>query len=149
MLGISIRFCSFEGANENVWHILEVQSNSPAEAAGLRAFTDFIIGADSVMHESEDLFTLVEAHEGRPLKLYVYNTETDHCREVLIKIRVFAKQMNTINIFHRLTLLPMELGEAKGASVAGSVMDIYTESHWRTSLHHPNQCPNKRSLMAV
>lgn len=84
LLGISIRFCSFEGANENVWHILEVQSNSPAEAAGLRAFTDFIIGADSVMHESEDLFTLVEAHEGRPLKLYVYNTETDHCREVNI-----------------------------------------------------------------
>lgn len=22
LLGISIRFCSFEGANENVWHIL-------------------------------------------------------------------------------------------------------------------------------
>lgn len=22
MLGVSIRFCSFEGANENVWHIL-------------------------------------------------------------------------------------------------------------------------------
>ncbi|TRY63895.1 hypothetical protein TCAL_07264 [Tigriopus californicus] len=84
LLGISIRFCSFEGANENVWHILDVQSNSPAEAAGLRGFTDFIIGADSVMHESEDLFTLVESHEGRPLKLYVYNTETDHCREVNI-----------------------------------------------------------------
>ena len=24
LLGVSIRFCSFEGANENVWHILEV-----------------------------------------------------------------------------------------------------------------------------
>ena len=36
MLGISIRFCSFEGANENVWHILEVKPTSPAEAAGLR-----------------------------------------------------------------------------------------------------------------
>lgn len=22
LLGISIRFCSFEGANENIWHIL-------------------------------------------------------------------------------------------------------------------------------
>jgi hypothetical protein len=22
LLGVSIRFCSFEGANENVWHIL-------------------------------------------------------------------------------------------------------------------------------
>ena len=82
LLGISIRFCSFEGANENVWHILDVQPNSPAAIAGLRSNTDCIIGADSVLHESEDLFSLIEAHEGRPLKLYVYNTETDHCREV-------------------------------------------------------------------
>lgn len=31
LLGISIRFCSFEGANENIWHILEVNPTSPAE----------------------------------------------------------------------------------------------------------------------
>lgn len=36
------------------------------------------------MHESEDLFTLIEAHEGRALKLYVYNINDDTCREVLI-----------------------------------------------------------------
>ncbi|KAL1451358.1 hypothetical protein WDU94_005743 [Cyamophila willieti] len=48
LLGVSIRFCSFEGANENVWHILEVHPCSPAELAGLRPFTDYIIGADSV-----------------------------------------------------------------------------------------------------
>ena len=51
-----------------------------------RPYTDYIIGADSVLHESEDLFTLIEAHEARPLKLYVYNTETDHCREVSFQI---------------------------------------------------------------
>ncbi|KAJ8879682.1 hypothetical protein PR048_020290 [Dryococelus australis] len=84
LLGVSIRFCSFEGANENVWHILEVHPSSPAELAGLRPFSDYIIGADSVLHESEDLFTLIEAHEGRPLKLYVYNTADDTCREVSI-----------------------------------------------------------------
>jgi len=84
LLGVSIRFCSFEGANENVWHILEVSPSSPAELAGMRQYSDYIIGADSVLHESEDLFSLIEAHEGRPLKLYVYNTETDHCREVTI-----------------------------------------------------------------
>ena len=67
-----------------MWHILEVNASSPAELAGLRAFSDYIIGADSVLHESEDLFSLIEAHEGRPLKLYVYNTETDHCREVTL-----------------------------------------------------------------
>ena len=84
LLGVSIRFCSFEGANENVWHILEVSPKSPAELAGLRPYSDYIIGADSILHESEDLFSLIEAHEGRPLKLYIYNTETDHCREVTI-----------------------------------------------------------------
>lgn len=56
--------------------------SSPAEAAGLRSFTDYIIGADSILHESEDLFTLIESHEGRNLKMYVYNTEDDTCREV-------------------------------------------------------------------
>ncbi|XP_070569737.1 Golgi reassembly-stacking protein 2-like isoform X2 [Ptychodera flava] len=84
LLGVSIRFCSFEGANENVWHVLDVQRNSPADFAGLRSNTDYIIGADSVLHESEDLFSLIESHEGRPLKLYVYNTETDGVREVTL-----------------------------------------------------------------
>lgn len=84
LLGISIRFCSFEGANENVWHILEVHPSSPADLAGLRPFTDYIIGADAVLHESEDLYTLVESHENRCLKLYVYNSQEDSCREVTI-----------------------------------------------------------------
>ncbi|CAJ1079371.1 Golgi reassembly-stacking protein 2-like [Xyrichtys novacula] len=84
LLGVSIRFCSFEGANENVWHVLEVEPNSPAALAGLRAHTDYIIGADMVMSESEDLFSIVETYEGKELKLYVYNTDTDNCREVLI-----------------------------------------------------------------
>ncbi|XP_040910364.1 Golgi reassembly-stacking protein 2-like [Toxotes jaculatrix] len=84
LLGVSIRFCSFEGANENVWHVLEVEPNSPAAIAGLRPHTDYIIGADTVMNESEDLFSLIESHEGKGLKLYVYNTDTDNCREVVI-----------------------------------------------------------------
>ncbi|KAG5678554.1 hypothetical protein PVAND_008219 [Polypedilum vanderplanki] len=84
LLGVSIRFCSFEGANENVWHILEVHPSSPAEAAGLRSFSDYIIGADSILHESEDLFTLIETHENKQLKLYVYNCDEDKCREVVI-----------------------------------------------------------------
>jgi len=43
-----------------------------------------VIGADSVLHESEDFFSLVEAHIGRALKLYVYNLDTDRCRDVII-----------------------------------------------------------------
>jgi len=84
LLGVSIRFCSFEGANENIWHVLEVEPNSPAYLAGLRPFTDYIIGADSILTEQEDLFTLIESNEGKPLKLYVYNSETDASREVVL-----------------------------------------------------------------
>ncbi|KAJ8268016.1 hypothetical protein COCON_G00131880 [Conger conger] len=84
LLGASVRFCSFQGANENVWHVLDVDPNSPAAIAGLRAHTDFIVGADQVLQDSEDFFSLIEAHEGKPLKLLVYNTETDQCRDVLV-----------------------------------------------------------------
>ena len=34
--------------------------------------------------QSEDLFTLIESHEGKALKLYVYNTDADSCREVTL-----------------------------------------------------------------
>ncbi|TKR63448.1 hypothetical protein L596_027280 [Steinernema carpocapsae] len=30
LLGVSIRFCSFDGASQNVWHVISVQPNSPA-----------------------------------------------------------------------------------------------------------------------
>ncbi|XP_018974393.1 Golgi reassembly-stacking protein 1-like [Cyprinus carpio] len=84
LLGASVRFCSFQGANENVWHVLDVEPNSPAALAGLQEHSDFIVGADQVLQDSEDFFSLIEAHEGKPLKLLVYNTETDNCREVIV-----------------------------------------------------------------
>ncbi|KAG9347781.1 hypothetical protein JZ751_003796 [Albula glossodonta] len=84
LLGASVRFCSFKGANENVWHVLDVEPNSPAALAGLQAHTDFIVGADQVLQDSEDFFSLIESHEGKPLKLLVYNMKTDQCREVVV-----------------------------------------------------------------
>ncbi|XP_034559547.1 Golgi reassembly-stacking protein 1-like [Notolabrus celidotus] len=84
LLGASVRFCSYQGANENVWHVLDVEASSPAALAGLQPHTDYIVGADQVMQDSEDFFSLIEAHEGKPLKLLVYNTQTDACREVVV-----------------------------------------------------------------
>ncbi|KAL5288630.1 GORASP1 family protein [Megaselia abdita] len=85
LLGVSIKFCSFEGANENIWHVLEVHPSSPAEAAGLRAHTDYIIGSDAIRPENDDFFTLIETHEGQNLKMYVYNVTDDACREITLK----------------------------------------------------------------
>ncbi|XP_075068273.1 Golgi reassembly-stacking protein 1 [Mixophyes fleayi] len=84
LLGASVRFCSFQGANEHVWHVLDVEPNSPAALAGLQAFIDYIVGSDQILQESEDFYALIESHEGKPLKLLVYNTETDSCREVFV-----------------------------------------------------------------
>lgn len=84
VLGVSIRFCSFDRANENVWHILDVQPNSPAALSGLRSNSDYIIGSDTLLTEPEDLFTLIESSENKQLKLYVYNFDLDTVREVLL-----------------------------------------------------------------
>ncbi|XP_070586031.1 Golgi reassembly-stacking protein 1 [Erythrolamprus reginae] len=84
LLGASVRFCSFQGANEHVWHVLDVEPASPAALAGLKPHSDYVIGSDQILHESEDFFSLIDSHEGKPLKLVVYNTETDSCREVFV-----------------------------------------------------------------
>uniref|UniRef100_A0A672J787 Golgi reassembly stacking protein 2 n=1 Tax=Salarias fasciatus TaxID=181472 RepID=A0A672J787_SALFA len=122
LLGVSIRFCSFEGANENVWHVLEVEPNSPAALAGLRPHADYIIGADTVMTESEDLFSLVETHEGKELKLYVYNTDTDNCREVVITPNCDWGGEGSLGCgigygyLHRIPTLPFTEGKKMGFS---------------------------------
>lgn len=84
LLGVSIRFASFQGANEHVWHVLDVEPNSPAYIAGFRPFSDYIIGSDSLLSEEDDLFTLIASHDGRQLKLFVYNSDADASREVII-----------------------------------------------------------------
>ena len=65
-------------------HAQNVQPEGPGAKAGLHSDTDFIYGADLVHHESKDLVTLIESHKGRPLTLFVYNAETDACREVTV-----------------------------------------------------------------
>ncbi|XP_006869242.1 PREDICTED: Golgi reassembly-stacking protein 1 [Chrysochloris asiatica] len=84
LLGASVRFCNFRRANEQVWHVLDVEPSSPAALAGLRPYTDYVVGSDQILQESEDFFTLIESHEGKPLKLMVYNSELDFCREVTV-----------------------------------------------------------------
>nr|6G8W_A Chain A, Golgi reassembly-stacking protein 1 [Homo sapiens]6G8W_B Chain B, Golgi reassembly-stacking protein 1 [Homo sapiens] len=71
-------------ASEQVWHVLDVEPSSPAALAGLRPYTDYVVGSDQILQESEDFFTLIESHEGKPLKLMVYNSKSDSCREVTV-----------------------------------------------------------------
>ncbi|KAG0085187.1 Golgi reassembly-stacking protein 2 [Podila epicladia] len=85
LLGCSIRFCMFDAINDVVWHILDVAPGSPAERAGLCAHSDYVIGTPyGIMRGEGDLYDLVEDNVGEPLRLHVYNTETDHVREIVI-----------------------------------------------------------------
>ncbi|KAJ8653669.1 hypothetical protein O0I10_010707 [Lichtheimia ornata] len=85
LIGCSIRFCSYERAGEHVWHVLSVAPNSPAEMAGIIPESDYIIGSPHAVLASEDgFYDLVEEHIGKPLQLYLYNSEWDSCREVII-----------------------------------------------------------------
>ncbi|RVE58025.1 hypothetical protein OJAV_G00204910 [Oryzias javanicus] len=139
LLGVSIRFCSFQGANENVWHVLEVEPNSPASLAGLRAYVDYIIGADADMNEGEDLFSLIEAHEGRELKMYVYSTDADNCREVIITPNSEWGGKGSLGCgigfgyLHRIPTLPCKEGKksfsAQSSDVAPASLDGLSEVH--------------------
>ena len=85
LLGLSLRLCNPDGALENVWHILEVLDDSPAYSAGLVPFGDYVLGAASnVLHKESDFYKLVEEHVDKPLRLFVYNSDFDVTREVVI-----------------------------------------------------------------
>ena len=55
--------------------------NSPAAQAGLIPHTDYILGSDTMVGD-DDLYTLIENNNHKELKLFVYNSESDACREV-------------------------------------------------------------------
>ncbi|MCP9259931.1 Golgi reassembly-stacking protein 2 [Dirofilaria immitis] len=81
LLGISIRFCSLKEHVKMFGMLYKFSSNSPAEIAGLQSNLDYILGAESVLNQADDLIAHLQANEGKPIKLYVYNTESDSVRE--------------------------------------------------------------------
>jgi hypothetical protein len=67
----------------------DVYPNSPAATAGLRPYTDYVIGApELVFNDSEDFFMLVQNNIGKQIQLYVYNAEEDAVRTVWHRIRL-------------------------------------------------------------
>ncbi|KAG7292531.1 hypothetical protein NEMBOFW57_002566 [Staphylotrichum longicolle] len=74
-LGLTLQWTPISVVS-NIWHVLDVPANSPADAAGLLPYSDYILGTpEGVLHGEGGLSELVEDHIGRPLRLYVYNNE--------------------------------------------------------------------------
>lgn len=83
-LGLTLQWTALSSV-ANIWHILDVPGNSPADVAGLLPYSDYILGTpEGVLHGESGLGELVEDHIGRPLRLYVYNNEYDVTREITI-----------------------------------------------------------------
>jgi hypothetical protein len=70
---------------EDVWHILDVAPNSPADVAGLLPYGDYVIGSpEGLVRGESGLGELIEDHINRPLRLIVYNHEYNVTRPVTI-----------------------------------------------------------------
>jgi GRASP55/65 PDZ-like domain len=83
-LGLTLQWTPL-AATENVWHILEVIPDSPADQAGLLPYGDYIIGTpEGIVHGESGLGELVEDFLSRPLRLWVYNNEYAVTRPVTI-----------------------------------------------------------------
>ncbi|KAI9712274.1 MAG: hypothetical protein M1820_001487 [Bogoriella megaspora] len=83
-LGLSLQWAPLT-ATEDVWHILDVAPNSPADQAGLLPYGDYVIGSpEGTVKGESGLGELIEEFADRPLRLYVYNQEYDVIRPVTI-----------------------------------------------------------------
>ncbi|KAK5126079.1 hypothetical protein LTR85_011434 [Meristemomyces frigidus] len=83
-LGLALQWAALN-VTEDVWHILDVMPNSPADVAGLLPYSDYVIGSpDGNLQGDAGLGGLVEQSMEQPLRLYVYNHEYDVTRMVTI-----------------------------------------------------------------
>ena len=83
-LGLTLQWTPLS-STEDVWHILDVIPNSPADAAGLLPYGDYIVGTpEGNVHGEAGLGELVEDFLSRTLRLYVYNHEYGVTRLVTI-----------------------------------------------------------------
>ncbi|KAF2665126.1 hypothetical protein BT63DRAFT_434568 [Microthyrium microscopicum] len=81
-LGLSLQWAPLS-STEDVWHVLEVAPNSPADKAGLLPYGDYIIGSpEGIVRGESGLPELIEDFLDQPLKLFVYNHEYNVTRPV-------------------------------------------------------------------
>ncbi|KAF2266203.1 hypothetical protein CC78DRAFT_492326 [Lojkania enalia] len=84
ILGLSLQWAPLS-MTEDVWHILDVIPNSPADVAGLLPYGDYVIGSpEGLVRGESGLGELVEDYLNRPLRLIVYNHEYNVTRPITI-----------------------------------------------------------------
>lgn len=85
LLGVTIRFDTYANCDENVCRICEIENDSPADLAGLVQETDYILGsAEKVYPDMDLLFKDLQENLNKPMELFIWNSETDKVRIVII-----------------------------------------------------------------
>jgi len=85
LLGITIRFDVTHDLSKHTLHVLDVFDDSPASAAGLDAYNDYILGVGDLLYDGPDEFGEIVMHnENRLVRLYVYSVRTERIRDVMI-----------------------------------------------------------------
>ncbi|KAG5175861.1 GRASP55/65 PDZ-like domain-containing protein [Tribonema minus] len=85
MLGVTIRFDSYFQADDHLVRVLSVVKNSPAHIAGLMPETDYLLGtAERVFKDTDALHDELMRHLEQTMEIYVYSTETDQVRVVVV-----------------------------------------------------------------
>ncbi|KAF1956684.1 hypothetical protein CC80DRAFT_516209 [Byssothecium circinans] len=83
-LGVSLQWTPLS-VTEDVWHILDVIPNSPADVAGLLPYGDYVIGSpEGLVRGESGLSEIIEDYLNRPLSLFVYNHEYNVTRPVTL-----------------------------------------------------------------
>eukprot|EP01039_Chlorochromonas_danica_P004250 gene4250-4670_t len=85
LLGLSIRFDTFQDADDAILHILEVEKDSPAQLAGLIPHDDYLLGSVERRYLNPSAFhqDLVH-HLNHPLEVFLYSVSRDEVRKVVI-----------------------------------------------------------------
>ncbi|KAH7100549.1 GRASP55/65 PDZ-like domain-containing protein [Auriculariales sp. MPI-PUGE-AT-0066] len=85
LLGLTMRACNPSHSLEAVWHVLDVADDSPAESAGLVPRGDWVVGwSGGPLAKEQDFYDVVESHEGKPLRIFIYSYDFDTLREVVV-----------------------------------------------------------------
>lgn len=85
LLGVTIRFDNYAGAEDRLVRILTVEPQSPAAVAGLVPEKDFLLGTThQTLDSTTQLAAVLRENQDQVVELYVYNTDSDMVRVVAL-----------------------------------------------------------------
>uniref|UniRef100_A0A7S4FC63 PDZ GRASP-type domain-containing protein n=1 Tax=Chrysotila carterae TaxID=13221 RepID=A0A7S4FC63_CHRCT len=85
LLGVTIRFDMVQPVDKHTLRVLDVYPASPASAAGLDAYNDYILCVGDRLFDGPDEFgEIVQFNCNRPVRLFVYSARAEVVRELTI-----------------------------------------------------------------